>query len=222
MLARGLYAVVPAGADPKDFLPDPYLVAASLRPDAILSHHAALDLLGVSHSIFNRFAYYTANPRRSLHVQGMSWHALRHPCALIHARKTVFGVVTLDRQGMMIKATNAERTLVDGFAGLNWVGGLEEHVLSAAAMRDLDLDLLERYLKLMDQRTLYAAIGWFLENHPEVSGQEPAFLQRLEKHAPRQPLYLAKRQPGGRLEPRWNLVIPPYLSSKAGFEGVAE
>jgi predicted transcriptional regulator of viral defense system len=222
MLTRGLYAVVPPGADPKDFLPDPYLVAASLRPDAIISHHAAFDLLGISHSLFNRFAYYTANPRRSLQVQGMNWHALRHPAALTRARKTGFGVVTLDRQGVLIRATNAERTLVDGFAGLRWVGGLEEHVASAAALRDLDLDLIERYLKLMDQHILYSAVGWFLENHPEVLGQEQAFLQRLEKHVPRQPLYLGKRQPGGRLEPRWNIVIPPYLSSKTGFEGVPQ
>ena len=47
MLTRRVYAVVPPGADPATFVPDPYLVAAVLRPDAVLSHHAALDLLGV-------------------------------------------------------------------------------------------------------------------------------------------------------------------------------
>jgi predicted transcriptional regulator of viral defense system len=221
-LTRGIYAVVPPGSDPKSYLPDPYLVAALLRPDTIISHHAAFDLLGVSHSVFHTFTYYTAEPRRTLQIDGLRWHALRHPTPLVCARKIGFGVVTLDRQGVLIKATNAERTLVDGFAGLKWVGGLEEHVACAAALRDLDLDLLEKYLKLLDQRSLYAATGWFLENHTEVAGENRAFLQRLQKHVPRQPLYLGMRRPGGRLEARWNLIIPPHLSSKAGFEGAAK
>jgi len=221
-LARGIYAVVPPGVDSENYLPDPYLVAASLRSDAILSHHTALDLLGVSHSVFNRFAYFTASPRRTSRLSGMSWNALRHPAPLVSAHKIDFGVVTLDRQGVLIRVTGAERTLVDGFAGLPWVGGLEEHVESAAAMRDLDLELLEKYLRILDQRILYAAVGWFLEKCPEVAGEGQSFLRRLEKHAPRQPLYVGKRRPGGRLESRWNLVVPPHLSTKAGFEGVAE
>ncbi len=220
-LTRGVYAVVPPGADAKNYLPDPYLVASSLRTDAILSHHAALDLLGVSHSIFSNFTYYTSSPRRTLRVAGMSWHALRHPSAVARARKFDFGLVTLDRQGVMIRVTGPERTLVDGFAGPKWVGGLEEHVESASAMRDLTLDVLEKYLRLLNQRILYAAVGWFLENHPEVAGEEAAFLRKLEKQAPRRPLYLARGRPGGRFEARWNLVIPSELS-RAGFEGVAE
>ena len=42
-LTRGLNAVVPPGQDPQRFTPDPYLVAAALRGDAVLSRHTALD-----------------------------------------------------------------------------------------------------------------------------------------------------------------------------------
>jgi predicted transcriptional regulator of viral defense system len=207
---------------PESFIPDLYLVAAVLRSDAILSHHTALDLLGLAHSVFTRFTYYTAEPRRTLRLSEMSWHALRHPAPLARVKKNDFGILTLDRQGVMIKATGMERTLVDGFADLRWVGGLEEHVQSAAAMRDLDLDRLAQYLDLLDQRILYAAVGWFLEKYPEVAGKDETFLQKLENHVPRQPLYLNRRRPGGRFEARWNLMVPAHLSLKAGFEGVAE
>jgi len=221
-LTRGIYAVVPPGMRPDRFVPDPYLVTAALRPDAILSHHAALDLLGVAHSLFTRFTYYTADPRRTLRLLEMSWHALRHPAPLARAKEIDLGVLTLDRQGVIIRATGPERTLVDGFADLRWVGGLEEHVESAAAIRDLDLDLLAQYLEVLDQRLLYAAVGWFLEKFPEVAGKEETFFQRLEKHLPRQPLYLDRRRQGGRFEARWNLMVPAHLSHKSGFEGATE
>jgi len=221
-LTRGLYAVVPPGAKPQTFTPDPYLIAAALRPDAVLSHHAALDLLGAARSVFNRITYYTASPRRALVLDGMSWHALNHPTALRRARKIEFGVVSIDRQGVIIKHTGAERTLVEGFAALEWVGGLEEHVESAAAMRDLDLDIVEKYLRLMNRRILYSAVGWFLEKHPEVADVDDALLRRLERQTPRQPLYLGSRKAGARLEKRWNLLVPPHLSKKRSFEGAQQ
>jgi len=221
-LTRGLYAVVPPGVKPDKFIADPYLVAAALRSDSILSHHAALDLLGVARSLFNRITYYTASPRRPLTLDGMAWHALNHPMALKRARKIDLGVVSIDRQGVIIKHTGAERTLVEGFAALEWVGGLEEHVESAAAMRDLDLDILEKYLGLMNRRILYSAVGWFLEKHPEVADVDETLLRRMEKQAPRQPLYLGSRKAGARLEKRWNLLVPPHLSIKSGFEGAPQ
>jgi hypothetical protein len=152
----------------------------------------------------------------------MSWHALRHPAPLARAKKTDFGTVTLDRQGVMITITGPERTLVDGFADPRWVGGLEEHVQSAAAMRDLDLDKLKEYLGILKRRILYAAVGWFLEKCPDVARADGRFLQSLERHVPRQPQYLDRRRAGGRLEARWNLVVPAHFSLNAGFEGVAE
>jgi hypothetical protein len=39
-----MHAFVPAGVDPDRSSPDPYLIPAVLRGDAILSHHAALDI----------------------------------------------------------------------------------------------------------------------------------------------------------------------------------
>lgn len=51
-MARGVYAVVPAGAAPACFQPDPFLVVAAPRAYAISAHHAAFELLGVAHSVW--------------------------------------------------------------------------------------------------------------------------------------------------------------------------
>lgn len=219
-LTRGLYAVMPIGTESRTFVPDPYLVAAALRSDAILSHHSALDLLGHAHSVFHQYPYFTAHLRRTLHIDGMEWPAVPHPMALVRKRRTGFGVVRIDRRGEVLRVTGAERTLVDGFAAPWWVGGLEELVESAAGFRDLDLDLLDAYLKLLDRRVLDAALGWFLERHPEVSSGTPGLLAKLEKRTPQQPLYLGGRRPGGRLQRRWNILVPPHLATSS-FEGSA-
>jgi predicted transcriptional regulator of viral defense system len=217
-LTRGLYAVTPLGADARTFLPDPYLVAAALRPDAILSHHTALDLLGHAHSVFHQYPYFTAYPRRTLRVDGREWPAVPHPVPLVRKRRIEFGVMQLDRRGEVIRLTGPERTLVDGFAAPWWVGGLEELVESAAGFRDLDLDLLNAYLKLLDRRVLDAATGWFLERHPEVSGDAGKLLAQLEKRRPEKPVYLGSRRAGGRLQRRWNILVPSSLAGSA-FEG---
>ena len=218
-VARGVYAVVPPGARARGFQPDPYLVAAALRTDAILSHHAALDLLGAAQSVFHRFTYLTSSPRRVVRLDGTEWAALAHPTALVKARKLEFGVTTLDRQGVTLKVTGPERTLVDGFAGLRWVGGLEEHVESAASLRDLDVDQLARYLRLLNEHVLYGAVGWFLERHPEVAHDTAEYLNRFARRVPRQPSYLGRRVRGAKLEKRWNVLVPEHLSTGAGFEG---
>lgn len=217
-LTRGLYAITPTGTDPGKFLPDQYLVAAALRSDAILSHHSALDLLGDAHSVFHRFPYFTAHLRRTLRIDGMEWAAVSHPTALVRKRRTGFGVVQIDRRGQTLRVTGAERTLVDGFAAPWWVGGLEELVESAAGFRNLDLDVLDAYLRLLDRRVLDAAVGWFLEQHPEVSRGIDRYLARLERRVPQQPLYLGGRHGGYRLQRRWNLLVPPNLAG-GSFEG---
>jgi predicted transcriptional regulator of viral defense system len=219
-LTRGLYAVTPIGTEARTFVPDPYLVAAALRSDAILSHHSALDLLGHAHSVFHQFPYFTGHLRRTLRIDGMEWPAVPHPTSLVRKRRTGFGVVHIDRRGQSLRVTGPERTLVDGFAAPWWVGGLEELVESAAGFRDLDLNLLDAYLRLRDRRVLDAAIGWFLERHPEVSTGVAKLLVKLEQRVPQQPLYLGGRRPGGRLQRRWNILVPPRLATSS-FEGSA-
>jgi hypothetical protein len=45
-----VYATVPAFVSPKEFQVDPLPVAATLRRDAIFTHHSALELRGAGHS----------------------------------------------------------------------------------------------------------------------------------------------------------------------------
>lgn len=212
-LERGLFAVVPAGGDVTAFEPDPYLVASAYRPDAILSHHSALDLHGVSHSIFRRYPFFTDGRRHPLKFRRSEWKPLRHPVELVEMRKTRFAVVSIDREGKILRVTSPERTLVDGFAAPAWSGGVEEHVNSCEGFRALDLDLLWDYLKLRDWALLYSAVGWFLESRPSGAEPTPRFLARLEGKRLVRSHYLGGRRENGAFVGRWNLIVPAALRS---------
>lgn len=207
-LERGLYAVVPLGSRPRDFHPDRFLVAAATRPDAIFSHHAALELLGVAHSDWSVCTVFTERRRRKLDLGTAEIRFLAHPTVLIskHLEKVVTRHV--ERQGKLLVVTGPERTLVEGFRQPHQVGGVSELVESAAGFGVLDLDLLDQVLVAYDQRSLWASVGWFLERFRQTFFVPADYLDRLEARKPRSPQYLPRGLRSGTFVPRWNLVLP--------------
>ena len=207
-LERGLYAVVPPGSSRERFQPDRYLVAAATRPDAIFSHHAALELLGAAHSDWNVCTVFTKRRRRKLVLATVELQYLAHPTSLRKRSLEDLGTRQVERQGSLLRVTGPERTLVDGFRQPRHVGGLSELVESAAGFGVLELDLLMRILDVYDQRSLWAAVGWFLERYKETFFVPDDYLESLEKRRPRSTQYVPRGERSGRFVRRWNLVLP--------------
>jgi hypothetical protein len=218
-VARGVYARVPTGADPGKFLPDAYLVARALRPDAVFSHHSALELLGAAHSEWNVVTLLTTRRRDALQLDGQSIEFLAPPAVLLRSGRQGLGVRGLDRLGETLRVTGHERTLLDGFRDPAHVGGPAELVESAAGFPLLDLDLLIRLLEAYGEKRLYAATGWFLERYQRTFSVPDDFARQLEEKRPRSPQYLLRGQRGGRLAKRWNLIVPEALLSAEPDEG---
>jgi predicted transcriptional regulator of viral defense system len=217
VITRGVYAVLPPGSAGKHFHPDPFLVAAAVRPDAVFSHHAALDLLGSSHSAWTLVTAYTAGRRHRVKLERGSIKFLEHPAALRGDFR--FGTRRIERRGRLLASTGPERTLVEGFRRPALVGGIDELIESARAFPVLDLDLLEAVLTRYDVAYLWAAAGWFLEIHEAVFHVPPHVLARFEHSRPRFPQYLSRGERGGTLIARWNLIVP---ASAAGARGTDE
>jgi predicted transcriptional regulator of viral defense system len=207
-LARGLYAVVPPGVDAKTHEPDLFLVAHALRPDAVFSHHAALELLGAGHSVWHACTAFTGGRRTSLVLGASEVRFVDHPAPLRRRGLESLGVRVVHYRGQALRVTGRERTLLDGFRQPRLVGGLDELVESAAGFGMLDLDLLTRLLDAYGQRALWAAIGWFLERFARTFFVTPERLTVFEAHRPRSPQYVPRSLRGGKLVRRWNLVLP--------------
>jgi predicted transcriptional regulator of viral defense system len=206
-VCRGVYAVVPPAMPVDRFLPDPIFVAAAVQPDGVFSHHSALELLGVAHSMWQQCTLYVPKRRRPLALNGASVRFIEHP-ACFRGRTGLLGVRKIERQGRLLQTTGPERTLVEGFYRLSLVGGAEELVRSASGLAVVDLDFLEKVLKRYDIANLWAATGWFLERFQKTFHVPDAMLARMERRRPRSKQYLERGRRGGILAKRWNLILP--------------
>jgi len=215
-VTRGIYAVVPAGVSPAEFRPDPFLIAAAVRADAVFSYHSALELLGAAHSVWNQVTLYTEKRRRPLQLAGQAICFHEYPRALMMPSKEALGIRKVERLGKVLSATGPERTLVEGFRRPALAGGLDELVQSAAGYPVLDLELIEEVLRRYDIANLWAAVGWFLERFQEAFYVPDDVLERMEQRRPRSPQYLERNVRGGWLVSRWNLILPNSLKTQGG------
>jgi len=205
---RGVYAVVPPGVSAEGFRPDPFLVAAAARSDAVFSHHSALKLLGAAHSVRHQCTVYTGKRRRPIQLGGTTIRFLEHPRPLRKDDRSHFGTRRIERRGRLLEVTGPERTLIEGFRRPRLIGGLEELVISASGFPILDLDLLAELLRHYDAANLWAATGWFLERLQQSFHVPDLLLEVMERRRPRSPQYMERGRRGGVLAPRWNLIVP--------------
>ncbi len=212
IVERGLYAVVPPNQKPETFQPDPLLAARAVRPDAVFCYHSALELLGVAHSVWKKNTVFTAHRRPPLRLRGPQVLFLDQPAALRKAGDVELGTRRVERRGFLLRVTSPERTLVEGVRRPDLVGGLPELNTSASGFATLDLGLLEHVLEQYGERKLWAAVGWFLERHQKNFHVPGEHLRRFEAHRPRSPLYVPRRQRGGVLNARWNVILPAELT----------
>ncbi len=206
-VCRGVYAVVPPAVNAERFQPDPVLVATALQPEGVFSHHSALELLGVAHSMWQQCTLYVPKRRRPLALDGASVRFIEYPTRF-RGRGALLGVRKIERQGRLLQTTGPERTLVEGFSRPSLTGGSEELVRSAGSFSVLDLDLLETVLKRCGVANLWAATGWFLERFQKTFHVPDVTLTRMERRRPRSKQYLERGRRGGILAKRWNLILP--------------
>jgi predicted transcriptional regulator of viral defense system len=211
LVARRVYAVVPPAVPAGKFLPDPFLVAVAFRPQGIFSHHSALELQGVAHSVWNQCTLYVKARGRPLVLDGSTVRFLEHPARMRTGFGGHLGTRKIERLGKVLQTTGPERTLVEGFRRPALAGGLEELVNSASGFAVLDLPLLDEILRRYGIANLWAATGWFLERFRESFHVPEDFLKQIERYRPRSPQYLERDRRGGGLVARWNLILPKEL-----------
>ncbi len=213
LIRAGLYAAVPLGAVAKTYPVDSYLVAACLRPDAVIGYHSALTFHGVAHSLREERIVITQRPLAGpFAYQGVIYRTVLPPLALRLADELALGVVRQERQNQYLSVTSLERTLVDCLDRPKLGGDWEEVWRSYESVPYLDLDLVVRYALALENATTIATVGYFLQQLQQrwMVGEEQ--LDTLRSRKPHQPHYLGRtRNERGRLSKEWNLVVPERI-----------
>lgn len=211
---RGVYFATGPGETAGRTSLDYLLIASRLAPDAVLAYHTALEAHGHAQSIFERLFFLTVSKGKPLSFRGRSFVPVIPSASLRRKKKAFISCTEVERQGLSCRVTSVERTLVDVLDRPDLSGGLEECWRSLAGIPMFDLHIVLQYVRLCDQATLAAKVGFFLEQHRETLGVPSETLERLRKMRPRQPHYF-DRQLSGRIAPGWNLIVPaPILTGE--------
>ena len=218
-IRRGLYAVVPPGADPDSYPVDSYLVAAKLTPDAVLSHHTALEFHGRAYSVWGHRIYSGTRPPGPLTFRSQVYRGARFPAALRRAGAAHAGVQLAERAGVSVRVTSLERTLVDAVDRPDLAGGWEEVWRSLASIEFLDVDRVVAYALQLDNATTIARVGFVVSQHRDTWMITDRQLRPLRDRRPKHPHYLDRsRRESGRLVKDWNLVVPPDVLDRTWGE----
>ncbi|MEW6753135.1 MAG: hypothetical protein AB1505_19475 [Candidatus Latescibacterota bacterium] len=115
--------------------------------------------------------------------------------------------------------TALERTLVDVLDAPRHGGGWEEIWRSLEAVEFFDLEAVTDYALQLGSAVTVARVGFYLEQHHGELMVEEHHLRRLQEHAPSHPMYLDRsRRESGKLQRRWNLVVPEWVLARAWDE----
>ncbi len=212
---RGLYMTVPAGEDPDESPVDPYLIAAKLQPDAVLSYHTALEFHGKAYSTFNTLYYTTRLKIPPFEFRNFKFISVLVPRNLRLKDRDYFGVVFRNRSGVELKVTTLERTLVDVLNRPDLAGSLEEIWRSLESIEFFDLDQVVEYVRLLNNATTAAKVGFFLEQHQETLMVDEAYLKTLRRLRPDQHHYFDRgKRKNSFFVKNWNLLVPQEIVRK--------
>lgn len=174
---------------------------------------------GVSYSLHHQYLYLSENPIRPFKFNESKFICLPFPKALSEQETTNAEIVLAERQGLNIKATSLERTLVDVLDRPNYGGGWEEIWRTAEHISILNLDNVVKYADLLNNATTTAKLGFFLEQYKGQFSVDERILNYLESKKPSGIHYLErnKRESGKWLQ-RWNLIVPNYILDRSWEE----
>jgi predicted transcriptional regulator of viral defense system len=208
-IRRSLYAVKPFLFSEENNWIDPYLIASKATNDAVLAYHTALELHDLAYTTFEELTYLTAQLNKSFEYQGQKFRPIIFPKSLIAQNKTDYGVNTIKRQGLEIKITSLERTIVDVLDRPDLAGGWEEIWRSLDNIISFDPKKIVKYTLLLNNATTVAKVGFFLEQMPAHIAVHQDFIKQLLPHIPKQPHYMnGDRRGKGKYIEKWQLIVP--------------
>lgn len=201
---RGLFAYIPIASKNKNYQANPYLIAGRVTTDSVIAYHTALELQGFAYSVFHEFYFITDKILRPFQFQGIRYHPLK--------KLSDYGIITINRDGLDIRTTIIERTLVDLLHKTKYSGGFNEIWQSFDLVSSLDVDKIIEYTLILDNSSTIAKVGFFLEKQQEKFAVSEKHLSLLESRKPKHKLYLERsKRKHGKLINRWNLIVPHNL-----------
>ena len=196
---RDLYAVI--SLETEQAIPNRFQIASKASEDACVSHHSAFEFYGYGNQVFYNVYFTTGKRLRAFSYDGINY------CPVIG--NTRLGIT----ENAEVRVTSLERTVIDGIADFEKIGGLEELLRCLILVPSLNGDKLLEILEAYNFGQLYQKAGYILEAFKEELSLSDAFFAECERKSSASKTYLYKRQDGFTLHARWKLYAPEDLKS---------
>jgi predicted transcriptional regulator of viral defense system len=212
---RRLFAAIPMGADAETYPINPYLIAGYATPDAVIAYHSALSFYQMTYSASYRFIYLTQHQSSRFDFRSESYEGVRFPTSLVQQHQENIFTHIEDVQGLNVRVTNLERTLVDVLDKLKLGGGWEEIWRSLEMIDRIKVNQVAEYALLLNNATTVAKVGFYLSQRRQELNVASNVLLKLRKHCPRSPHYVDSiARKDGKLLDDWNIIVPKSLIIK--------
>ena len=220
-IRRFLYAVKSTTSDTQWL--DPYLIASKAAPDSIIAYHTALELHGIAYTTFNEFLLLTSRRITPFSFETQRFKPVMQPIALIKNESTDFATETVMREGVHVKLTTIERTIVDIFSRPDFGGGWEEIFRSLDNVTQFDADKAVKYALLLGKATTISMLGYFFEQRPAHLAVDKKYIDQLLQYIPKKPHYISRApRSQGKYIKKWQLIIPTEIINRTWEEPNAE
>jgi len=198
---RDLFAAM--SLETKQPIPDRFVIGSRIAPDACVSQHSAFEYYGYANQVF--YDVYIASSARFREFE-FDGYTYRH-IALTYSS----GIE--ERRG--VRVTSIERTVIDGIADFEKIGGLEELLRCIGMIPRLNGGKLLACLNDRGNGFLRQKAGYILEHYKEDLGLTDDFFTACADGMPggKRYLYNALRNEPNVLNRKWRLFVPPELSA---------
>jgi predicted transcriptional regulator of viral defense system len=196
---------------------DPLLVVGKLAADCVIAYHSALEHYGKAYSTRSEHVALSAHGIHPFTFRELRFRAVPFPRTMGRGTAIRSGFLPQERQGVAVEVTTLERTLVDVLDRPELAGGWEEIWRSLELVEFFDIPQAVDYALRLGNRTTNAKLGFFLDTHSKALMVDDKHLERLRRLRPKQPHPMARKL-GGKLVPRWNLIVPRSVLERSWEE----
>lgn len=221
-IRRELYASIPYGADSESYPINPLLIAGRSAPDAVVAYHSALTVYQSTYSVIYRITFLSDLDIRTFRFRSEYYKRIGYPPRLAKENKKHAYVKEHDIQGMKIRVTSLERTLVDIFDRVDLSGGFEEIYRSLDMIPWVKLDDVVSYALLLGNATTIAKVGFYLSQRKDwnVTSEH---LNKLMECRPLSKHYVDRHaRKNGHFLRDWNIIVPKELIDQSWNEPMDE
>jgi len=199
---RDLFVTI--SLETKQPIPSRYAIASHIADDAYITNHSAFEYYGLVNQLYYEVYVASASQFRSFEYDGVTYRRVL---------PAVDKGVVKNRDG--VRATDMERTVLDGINDFDKIAGLEEFMRCMELIPHLNGDKLFSYLMDYDLGFLYQKTGYVLEYFKKQLSLSDAFFNACRAKIPKSKRYFyhGLQYENHVLVHDWLLYVPEDLSA---------